>query len=74
MEIEQFLKQSGVTSITEYKKHYERGWRTSRRGTDGALDRANGEPMAWHNGYYDEGCGRSKWHQLNHDLGDWLSG
>jgi hypothetical protein len=48
----------------EYRKAYERGWRTSMRMADGALERADdrNEPDAWYDGYHDAAAGREKWH------------
>jgi len=50
-------------TLKQYKKDYNRGWNTSARMTDGALDRADsrGEVTAWFSGYYDHACGRDKW-------------
>ena len=49
-------------SEPEYRKHYGRGWATSSRATEGALDRADmkGEPEAWYDGYSDHAVGRPK--------------
>ena len=49
----------------EYKRDYNRGWRSSSNysGSDGMLDRADarGESDAWYDGYYDHAAGREKW-------------
>lgn len=63
----------------EYRKHYNRGWRTSTTTTTGSpLDNADGrlhrdadgnwqrgEYDAWYDGYMDAAAGREKWHLPN---------
>ena len=59
---------SGTTSERKaYKKHYNRGWRSSA-GPYASLDRgdSNNEPDAWYDGYLDLACGRAKWHSITH--------
>ena len=53
--------------MTDYKKHYTRGWRASGR-VNASLDRgdANNEPDAWYDGYHDYASSRAKWHTLTH--------
>jgi hypothetical protein len=51
----------------EYKRDYRLGWAASERGTEGALDRADGRNVshAWYDGYMDSACGREKWHLMH---------
>lgn len=48
----------------EQKKHYNRGWASSKRG--GGLERADarGEPEHWYDGYTDYAIGLEKGHSL----------
>jgi hypothetical protein len=50
--------------LAAYRKHYNRGWRSSQGTADGALDRADSrnEPDAWYDGYLDYAAGRQKYH------------
>lgn len=56
-----------TTMTPQYRAAYNRGWKTSERASDGALDRADsrGEPDAWYDGYLDSATGREKWHIPN---------
>jgi len=56
-----------AVELKQYKKDYKRGWNASRRGTDGALDRADGrgEVTAWFAGYYDYAAGRDQFVDSN---------
>ncbi len=49
----------------EYRRDYQRGWRSS--AGQGSLDRADArrEPEAWYDGYLDYAAGREKWHRLH---------
>lgn len=51
----------------EYRKDYNRGWRSSSTTQGGALDAADyrGEPTPWYDGYYDNATNRPKWHRLH---------
>lgn len=51
-------------SSAEYIKDYENGWKTSQRGSEGALDRADARNVshAWYDGYADYAASREKWH------------
>ncbi len=51
-----------------YRKHYNRGWRSSA-GPGATLDRADGrgEPDAWYDGYFDLAAGRAKYHRWTCD-------
>lgn len=46
-----------------YARDYVNGWNASERGSDGALDRADGRNVshAWYDGYQDSAVGRPKW-------------
>jgi hypothetical protein len=56
----------------EYRKHYNRGWRTSERAAywsgegNSPLERGDlrGEPGSWYDGYMDHAVDRPKWHSL----------
>jgi hypothetical protein len=47
---------------TDYKKHYERGWRAT---CDLDAADARREPDAWYDGYFDLANGREKWHTFH---------
>jgi hypothetical protein len=46
--------------VSQYKGHYNRGWKSSQRGS--GLDNADGrgEPNAWYDGYMDHAVDRPK--------------
>lgn len=48
--------------VSEYKKHYTRGWSTSKRASMDSLEKADsrGEPTAWYDGYMDYAVGRPR--------------
>jgi hypothetical protein len=51
----------------KYRADYRRGWNTSKRGSEYALERADdrNEPSAWMDGYLDNSACRKRWHLLH---------
>lgn len=45
-----------------YRRDYDRGWRSGRRGSGLESADMRGEPVAWYDGYQDAAAGRPKWH------------